>query len=256
MRPADGRTARPGVDLRRSDRLDRRRWILAVSVGEGVGFALATALAVLGLVAGIDGPGRLALAMVGGAMEGAALASGQYLGMRTGRPAARRWIGATALAAALAWALGMMPSTLGTDLGEPAALLALVAGGIVLLASIPVAQWLVLARPGTFRWVPVNAGAWLVAILWTFAPSPFIDERSPVVVVATLYVLAGVLMAVTSHRSPRASRVRSSFPARRTRSAGEPAETPLTDQCPIRGRWSRSCGPLVSAVGTGPLVSW
>jgi hypothetical protein len=70
-------------------------------------------------------------------------------------------------------------------------------GGVLLLASIPVAQWLVLARPGTFRWVPVNAGAWLVAILWTFAPSPFIDERSPTALVAALYLTAGVLMAVT-----------------------------------------------------------
>ncbi|MFC4630054.1 hypothetical protein ACFO6V_17520 [Promicromonospora alba] len=197
MRPPNERAARRGVDRRRPDRLDRRRWILAVSVGEGIGFAIATSLAVLGLVAGIDGPGRLALAMVGGALEGAALASGQYLGMPAGRPVAWRWIGATALAAALAWALGMMPSTLGMDLGEPVALIALAVGGIVLLASIPVAQWLVLARPGTFRWVPVNAGAWLVAILWTFAPSPFIDEQSPIVVVAALYVTAGVLMAVT-----------------------------------------------------------
>lgn len=197
MRPPDERAARRGVDRRRPDRHDRRRWILAVSLGEGIGFAIATTLAILGLVAGIDGPGRLALAMVGGALEGAALAAGQYLGMRTGRPVAWRWFGATALAAALAWALGMMPSTVGVDLGEPVALIALGIGGIVLLASIPVAQWLVLARPGTFRWVPVNAGAWLVAILWTFAPSPFIDEQSPIVVVAALYVTAGVLMAVT-----------------------------------------------------------
>jgi hypothetical protein len=197
MRPPDERATHRGVDQRRPDRHDRHRWILAVSVGEGVGFTLATTLAILGLVAGIDGPGRLALAIAGGALEGAALASGQYLGMRARRPAAWRWIGATALAAALAWALGMMPSTLGMDLREPVVLIALGVGGIVLLTSIPVAQWLVLARPGTFRWVPVNTGAWLVAILWTFAPSPFIHEQSPIIVVATLYVLAGVLMAVT-----------------------------------------------------------
>lgn len=197
MRPPDEQAASPDVDRLRSDRHDLGQWILAVSVGEGVGFAIAVSLAILGIVVGIDGPGRLVLAIVGGALEGAALASGQYLGMREGRPVAWRWIGATALAAALAWTLGMMPSTVGTDLGEPVALIAFGVGGIVLLASIPVAQWLVLARPHTFRWVPVNAGAWLVAILWTFAPSPFVDERSPIVVVAALYVLAGVLMAVT-----------------------------------------------------------
>ncbi|WP_423465151.1 hypothetical protein ACO229_12720 [Promicromonospora sp. MS192] len=186
-----------GANRRRPDRHDRHRWILAVSVGEGVGFTLAASLAILGTVAGIDGAGRLALAMVGGALEGAALATGQYLGMRARRPAAGRWIGATALAAALAWLLGMTPSTVGVDLGEPVALIALGFGGVVLLVAIPAAQWLVLARPGTLRWVPVNAGAWSVAVLWTFAPSPFIDEHSPVAVVAALYVLAGVLMAVT-----------------------------------------------------------
>ena len=80
---------------------------------------------------------RLALLIVGGAFEGMALAIGQYLGMREGRPLAWRWIGATALAAAFAWALGMLPSTVGVDLGSPLALIAIGIGGIVLLASIP-----------------------------------------------------------------------------------------------------------------------
>ena len=70
-------------------------------------------------------------------------------------------------------------------------------GAVLLLVSIPFAQWLALARPHTARWVPVNAAAWAVSILWTFAPSPFIDERSPVPLVVGLYVVAGVLMAVT-----------------------------------------------------------
>jgi hypothetical protein len=39
--------------------------------------------------------------------------------------------------------------------------------------------------------------SWAVAILWTFAPSPFVDEHSPVALVATLYVFAGILMALT-----------------------------------------------------------
>ncbi|PUB23446.1 hypothetical protein C8K30_11144 [Promicromonospora sp. AC04] len=186
-----------GADQRRLERWDRGRWILAVSAGEGVGFAIATTVAVLTIVGGIVGPGQLALVIVGGAFEGAALALGQYLGMREGRPVAWRWIAATALAAAIAWALGMLPSTVGLDLGSPVALIMTGVGGIALLASIPVAQWLVLARPRTFRWVPVNAGAWAVSILWTFAPSPFIDERSPIPLVAALYVVAGILMAVT-----------------------------------------------------------
>ena len=76
-------------------------------------------------------------------------------------------------------------------------LLVVAVGAVLLLVSIPFAQWLALARPRTARWVPVNAAAWAVAILWTLAPSPFIDERSPVLLVVGLYAAAGVLMAVT-----------------------------------------------------------
>lgn len=168
-----------------------------MSIGEGVGFAIATGVAILTIVGGVDERVRFLLVVAGGACEGAALATGQFLGMRTGRPRAGRWIGATAVAAAVAWTLGLLPSTLGVDFGSPASIVLVVIGAVVLLASIPVAQWLALARRGTFRWVPVNMGAWAVSILWTFAPSPFVDEQSPVAYTATLFVLAGVLMAVT-----------------------------------------------------------
>ena len=189
-----------GVGAGASDRRhDRRalRWILAVSIGEATGFAVAAGVAVLTIVAGIDDPVRLVLVIAAGALEGTALAIGQYAGMRADRPPAGWWIAATAVAAAFAWTLGMLPSTLGVDLSSPGTLVLLAFGAVLLLVSIPLAQWLVLARPGTARWVPVNAGAWLVSILWTFAPSPFIDERSPVPLVVALYVTAGVLMAVT-----------------------------------------------------------
>ena len=184
------------VDLE-SSRHDLRRWIVCVSVGEGVGFAIAAGVAILAMVGGVDDPARFLLVIAAGACEGAALATGQYLGMRTGRPLPAHWIGATAIGAAVAWTLGLLPSTLGLDLGTPAVLVLVLIGAVALLGSIPVAQWLALARRDTFRWVPVNMGAWAISILWTFAPSPFVDERSPVALIAALYVLAGVLMAVT-----------------------------------------------------------
>ncbi|HET8928321.1 MAG TPA: hypothetical protein VFN24_10920 [Microbacterium sp.] len=43
----------------------------------------------------------------------------------------------------------------------------------------------------------MNMGAWLVAILWTAAPSRLIDECSPLLLVAALYIIAGLLMAFT-----------------------------------------------------------
>lgn len=173
------------------------RWILAVTIGEATGFAIAAGIAVTTIGGGRDGAPAVAAAVAGGLLEGAALGTGQYLGMRGNRPAAAQWIAGTSLAAGFAWLLGMLPSTLGLDLASPAAIVALVVGGLLLLASIPVTQWLVLRRPRSFVWVPVNMAAWAVAILWTFAPSPIIDESSPVPLVVALYVLAGLLMAVT-----------------------------------------------------------
>ncbi len=71
---------------------------------------------------------------------------------------------------------------------------------MLLLASIPVAQWIVLRAAGrrdAAAWVPVTMGAWAVALLWTAAPSPFVDEGSPFALVLVLYVIAGALMALT-----------------------------------------------------------
>ena len=73
-------------------------------------------------------------------------------------------------------------------------------GAVLLLASIPVAQWLVLRGTGrrdAAAWAPVTMGAWVIALLWTAAPSPFVDESSPFALVLGLYVVAGLLMAVT-----------------------------------------------------------
>lgn len=134
-----------------------RRWIGWVVAGESIGFAVA---AVVGVWAGA-------------------------------------WITATVLAAGAAWAIGMTPSVVGLDLASPGGIVLVGIGGAILLLSIPTAQWAVVRTREAARWIPVNAGAWAAAILWTFAPSPFIDESSPVELVVALYVVAGLLMALT-----------------------------------------------------------
>ena len=70
---------------------------------------------------------------------------------------------------------------------------------MLLLVTIPSLQWLVLRRGGsqTLRWIPVNAGAWAAGLLWTIAPSPIVDERTPAPVMISVYAVAGLLMAVT-----------------------------------------------------------
>ena len=58
-------------------------------------------------------------------------------------PARRRWIIATSVGAAVAWSLGMLPSTIG--LHPTAGIVIMVGiGGLVLLTSLPLAQYFVL----------------------------------------------------------------------------------------------------------------
>lgn len=174
-----------------------RRWVVIVTLAEASGFAVATGAAIAAILLVPPGAFGLAVTVLGGSVEGALLGFGQWFAMGGRRPPALRWVLATATGAALAWTLGMLPSTLGIDFSAWWVFVLVGLGGLALLASIPVAQWLALRRVGTARWIPVNMAAWAVAILWTFAPSPFIDERSPIGLVVTLYVIAGILMALT-----------------------------------------------------------
>jgi len=92
----------------------------------------------------------------------------------------------------------LLPSTLALPLTSPLGVAMLVVGAAVLLASIPVAQWLVIRRRAhAVRWIPVNMGAWALGVLWTVAPSPIVDESTSFIVLIAVYATAGVLMAAT-----------------------------------------------------------
>jgi hypothetical protein len=191
-----------GMTPKVADVTFRRRWIVTVSIAEALGFAVASSVALTAVVGGLDGVAGFALPIAGGAVEGALLGAGQWLAMGQRRPHAAAWIGATAAGATIAWTLGMLPSTLGLDFASPLTFAAVGVGALVLLASIPVAQWSTLGarvggRRSALRWIPVNMAAWGAAVLWTIAPSPFVDEHSPVALIAALYVVAGILMALT-----------------------------------------------------------
>ncbi|HTL42676.1 MAG TPA: hypothetical protein VL294_14490 [Pseudolysinimonas sp.] len=193
---------------------DIRRWILRVTIAETLGFGLAASVAAAVAASGIaPAPGYL-LTIAGGAVEGAMLGVGQWLGMPGSRPPAVAWVGATSAGAAVAWSIGMLPSTVGFDPFSGAAAAVFVGGALLLLASIPVAQWLVLRTRRALHWIPVTMAAWAVAVLWTLAPSPLIDERSPLALVVGLYVAAGLLMAVTVAAATAVTAVRL-FPHRR-----------------------------------------
>lgn len=174
-----------------------RRWVFAVTAGEAIGFIIPAAVG--GSLALAEAPSFVVypVTILAGACEGILLGLGQSIGFGSSVPRLA-WV--TAVGAALAWSLGMLPSTIvGFDLGSLSTVLWVGMGAVLLLVSIPTLQWLVLRRavPGSFRWIPINAGAWAAGILWTVAPSPFIDENTAPPVLLGSYVLAGILMAAT-----------------------------------------------------------
>jgi hypothetical protein len=179
-----------------------KTWIFTTTVGETLGFAVAAAIG--GLLATTSaGTATVYITMVcAGAIEGALLGAGQALALRrsgAGIPTAP-WILRTSLAAAVAWSIGMLPSTLAPlDWNDPVVMAVLVVGALVLLSSIPLAQVGLLrraARPA-WPWVPLNLAAWALGISWTMLPSPFVDASTPPALIFAVYCLTGLMMALT-----------------------------------------------------------
>jgi hypothetical protein len=198
-RVAAHRPARPAVRL--------GRWVGFVVAGEGAGFLLPVGGFALAASLGLDAWAAWALLVFAGAGEGALLGLGQSLALRGSRAEVPvgRWVAATSVAASVAWSIGMLPPTL-ADLGIPLDFAAagtwvvVVLGGIALLATIPLAQWPVVRSAGVpraWQWIPLNMAAWAVGLLFTFLPSPFVDESTPPAVVFAQFAFAGVLMALT-----------------------------------------------------------
>ena len=76
---------------------------------------------------------------------------------------------------------------------------AVAAAVVGLLLSIPVAQaWALrghLDRPRA--WIGWTLLAWVLALPWSFAASPFVDESTPAWGLALGFGVGGVLMALT-----------------------------------------------------------
>lgn len=182
------------------------RWIAYMVAGESLGFLLPVTGFAVAATLGLQAWAAWAVLVVMGAGEGALLGLGQSLALRGSSAAVPvgRWVAVTAVAASVAWSIGMLPPTL-DDLGieidwaSPVTWAVVGVAGLVLLATIPVAQWPVLAGsvPRAWRWIPLNMGAWLVGLVFTFLPSPFIDETTPGWITFALFALGGVLMATT-----------------------------------------------------------
>jgi hypothetical protein len=193
-------SARPAL---RGPRLVRS-WFLTVTAAEFLGFAVAacTGAVTADAAAWVSVPALLAA----GALEGGMLGWGQVSVLRRVLPGVgrRQWIVATAVAAMLAYAIGVVPSTLAGSIGSwPVAVVAAgaVLLGAALLASIGTAQWLILRRhvTGALRWVGTTALAWLVGLgVFLGFAMPLWQSGQPLVLTITIGVGGGLLMAASS----------------------------------------------------------
>jgi hypothetical protein len=191
------------------------RWVVACTAAEAIGMTAAAAAARVGDQLGRTRGGAAALLVVvlGGLVEGAALGvlQGRVLVQVVGTGPARRWAGVTVLVAGLGWAAASAPAALaGPERdgphGPPEAVVLL--GGTLLGLSmgavLGAAQaWALrgsVARP--WRWVPVSAAGWTVAMTAIFvgatAPAPSWPWQAVVPVGTLTGLAAGALLGLVS----------------------------------------------------------
>jgi hypothetical protein len=175
--------------------------VLVVTLGEALGFTVPAAVGIAVTGASWGPLSSLVAIVLAGSVEGALLGAAQGDCLYRWRvfPARRRWIVATSLGAAVAWTLGMLPSTIGSFRWTATTAALAGVGGLMLLVSLPLAQYFVLRdhvrRPAL--WIPINMAAWLIGIAWTLAPSPVVDQSTPARDLILIYGLAGLCMAAT-----------------------------------------------------------
>lgn len=186
------------------------RWTAWMTAGEFVGFGIPAVAGAVGVQLFPDSGGlgaRIALAtllVIAGSLEGAVLGLAQAWALRRWLPnlSVRAWAAATAGAAALAWAIGMLPSSVGdpTVLPLPLLIAGAVVLGPVLLCSLGAAQWVVLRRhvAGAGHWVWMSAAAWLAGLTVVMAGMSLTQAGDPLWRLVVIAAASGLLMGATA----------------------------------------------------------
>ena len=177
------------------------RWIGWVTLGESLGFLAPVLAEYIGANTWPDGvPLLLVLA---GFAEGAVLGWFQVRLLRTRLPAlaSRRWVLLTSVAAAVAWAVGLLPSAWPAwqDWPVPARIAAGALAAVVLLGSIGSAQWIELRHhvPRAWRWIAGSAAAWAAGLaVFMAGATPLWEPGQAAWLTAVIGAGAAVLMAV------------------------------------------------------------
>ena len=177
-----------------------------MTLGELVGFMAPTLVGVVGafLVGEVrtaaGAVATLVLAAIGGLGEGAVLAFAESVVLKKYLPELNRsrFIIYTAAAAALAWVIGMTPSTLGNAVSARIWLWIIfgVIGIPFFLLSIGGAQWLELRRhvKKAWLWIVANAIAWPLGAMIPTITIMLVPDNSPVWAFAAAGLAGGVLM--------------------------------------------------------------
>jgi hypothetical protein len=145
------------------------------------------------------------LLVAAGAVEGAMLGLAQAHVLRRALPTVHRggWVAATAAGAALAWMIGLVPMLTDGRLFQLPIVLVVASVallGAALLGSIGTAQWLVLRRriDRSGWWIASTAAAWTFGlIVFTAVTTPLWQPGQPVLLIAAIGLLGGLLMAGT-----------------------------------------------------------
>jgi hypothetical protein len=178
-------------------------WIVALTLGELVGFAIPSAAGAISLALDVPELALPLLLIPAGAGEGAALGFAEWVVLRRAFPgiAARTWTGLTAAVAALAWALALIPSTV-SDAFDPSVwvLIAIwIPASPSFLLAIGGAQWIELRHhaAGAKRWIVINAIAWPVGVLMPIIALSLVPNDAPAVAWAVAGIAGGVAMGAT-----------------------------------------------------------
>jgi hypothetical protein len=177
------------------------RWLVTVTAAETLGFLVPASVG----AALVDAPDTtMAPAIIAaGLVEGALLGAGQAAVARRARPGLPvvRFVALTAVAAAFAYAIALVPVVWGprlTALPWPVVGLLGLSLAILLLGSIGTAQWWVLRGEvaGAAMWVPATAVAWAAGLLaFLGVATPLWEPGQPLGLTIAIGALAGLVMA-------------------------------------------------------------
>ncbi len=177
-------------------------WVLALTVGEAIGFLPPAATGAALAAAAVSDPWMVAGLTVAGAVEGLVIGvfGARVLGRHLPGIDRGRWVTGTAAGAGFAWLVGMGGSALLGASDNPVALLVvLVPAWAAGLLAMGWAQWLVLRRlvPRSSRWVWVSAAAWLVGVAIPVAALSLAPNAWPAAAHVAVGVAAAIAMGAT-----------------------------------------------------------